>query len=119
MTDEMEPSAPERKPGDVANGHILTAAGWLPLRRLPLGSPGPYYAGDLLDSNAYTGTDWVYVPVVEAAEVPQADGVRPAFAPLPGPAPKRSSGRGWLIALSAGVAPACRSRDHRRDCEIR
>jgi len=91
----------DHQPGDIANGHILTAAGWLPLRRLPLGSPGPYYAGDLLDSNAYTGSEWVYVPVEEAAKVPRADGTAP-IAGVPNPAPRRS--RSCLVPLAIGAA---------------
>lgn len=90
------------QPGDVANGHILTAAGWLPLRRIPLGSPGPYYAGDLLDGRAFTGEGWVYVPVAEAAKAPRADG-QAYVSPVAPPAP-RSAGGGFLKALGIGLA---------------
>ena len=90
------------KPGDVANGHILTAAGWLPLRRLPPGSPGPYYAGDLLDGRAFTGEGWVYVPVDEAAKAPRTDG--PADVAPIALSPTRSAGGGFPKALGIGLA---------------
>jgi hypothetical protein len=92
----------DNKPGDVANGRILTAAGWLPMRRLPPGSPGPYYAGDLLDGRAFTGEGWVYVPVEEAAKAPRADGLA-YVAPVAALAP-RSAGGGFLKALGIGLA---------------
>jgi hypothetical protein len=89
---------PGFKLGDIANGHLLTAAGWLPLRRLPQGSRGPYYPGDVLNGHAFTGTDWVPV-----REVAKPGGMAPVVG-TPGPGPKRSSGGRWRVGLAIGVA---------------
>jgi len=88
--------APAYKLGDVANGHMLTVAGWLPLRRLVDGWPGPYCPGDMLNGHVFTGSTWV--PVGEFG-APQA-GVATSGSGVPGPVRRR--GTRWLWAL--GVA---------------
>lgn len=101
VTHDNDGEGRANRPGDVANGHVFTAAGWLPLRRLTPGSTGPFYAGDLLDGNVYTGSDWVYVPVSQTASVPRADSRAPMPVPAPLPTPPRRRGlRGVVIAIA-------------------
>lgn len=83
--------------GDVANGHVLTAAGWLPLRQIPLGSPGPYYAGDFLNGHAYTGSEWV--PATTAAP-PNTPAPHHSVAVNPQSNQTRSR---WLIGIGVGL----------------
>jgi len=96
--------APAYKLGDVANGHILTTAGWLPLRRLAHGWPGPYYPGDVLNGHVFMGSTWV--PVGEFG-APQA-GVATSVAGVSGPARRRSTRWLWAIgvALLVGLSVA-------------
>jgi len=45
--------------GSISNGHILTLAGWVPLRDVPTGHPAHYRPGDVVAGHAYTGSEWV------------------------------------------------------------
>lgn len=102
MTDSGGPTPPQYRPGDVANGHILTAAGWMPLRRLPHGAPGPYYAGDCLNGKAFTGREWVTLPppnLTGAAGAPQPTMATPQRLTTP-----QKSTKTWpLIAVGIGI----------------
>lgn len=100
MTEDSGRPTPEYKTGDVANGHVLTAAGWMLVRPLTSGSPEPYYAGDLLDGKVFTGTDWVVVPVAESATP-----LRPPVSKTRSQGRKKTrSRRRKKIALAAGIS---------------
>lgn len=92
MPDE-EPTPPTYELGAVANGHVLTAAGWIPLRRLPDDARQPYYPGDTLRGHAFTGNGWVAIP-----EPP------PRNRPSTGPSLDRPRKNSWLLWVAGGVA---------------
>lgn len=88
------PSDSARQVGAVENGHVLTAAGWVPLRWLPVTAQPPYYPGDARNGYVFTGSDWALIPV--AAPLP-----RPAAgAPPP---PKKKAWLPWGIGGAALV----------------
>ena len=86
--------------GVVKNGHVFTAAGWIPLRRLPPNAPPPYYAGDATHDHVFTGNEWM--PLLEAQ--------RPTSDPSVAQPRKRSRLRwvvgGAAIVLLLGIAAA-------------
>lgn len=48
------------QPGNVVNGHVLSASGdWQPLRFLPPNAPPPFQVGDVMNGHVYTGEAWV------------------------------------------------------------
>ncbi|MCR1784112.1 hypothetical protein KVF89_16350 [Nocardioides carbamazepini] len=59
-----------RHMGTVENGHVLTRAGWVPLRRLPTTARPPYYPGDVKNGHVFTGEAWA--PFTESAPTPPA-----------------------------------------------
>lgn len=111
--DTRGPSSPDYKPGDVANGHVLTEAGWMPLRRRAPDMPGPYYAGDVVGAHVYTGTEWAplsHTPTPVPTHTPRPGfQQRPAHRPTAastgfGPIAPRPAGRTWMKWVGIGVA---------------
>jgi hypothetical protein len=82
------------------------APGWLPLRSLPLGAPGPYYAGDVANGRAFTGTDWVTLPPPPGHPTgPSLTGAPPVLGKTPGAGLWLGIGVAFLfiLALAYGV----------------
>lgn len=61
-----QPPPPQWKIGDIANGHILVATGWVPLRPQVTDAP-PHHPGDVVNGHAFTGEVWVPVQSATAA----------------------------------------------------
>lgn len=45
--------------GDVANGHVLTSAGWVPIRHRAESGVSTWYPGDVVRGHVFTGEKWV------------------------------------------------------------
>lgn len=89
--------ADEHRPGDVVNGHVLSAfGGWQRLRFLPPNAQAPFYAGDVVNGHVFTGEQWLpYAQAGPGAALPGATGS--------GGRPRR---RGRLAWIGLGVAGA-------------
>ena len=82
-----------RQVGTVENGHVLTAAGWIPLRWLPSNATPPHYPGDAMHGHVFTGSEWVALPEVQSPSTPS-----------PGQSLSQPKRRSWLPWVVGGAA---------------
>ena len=96
------------KVGDIENGHILVANGWVPLRPKAADGGSRWEPGDVVNGHAFTGSEWVAVPPVNAAQPPMpnpiASGSAPGWWARRSPLAKIAIGFGAFIVFSGFVS---------------